>query len=188
MQGARVGWRTWLAAGLLLAGAAAGTRANTEAPVLAFDPDLRRLVLAEVAGARTSLEIEMFKLSDRGVEAALGAAARRGVAVRVLLCPSQEGNAVAAAVLRRRGVEVRWYPLAYPDQIMHLKMALCDRQRLLFGSVNWTHTGLTLNHEGLLVLADPDLAGRAAVQFDADWDKSSAVFPRLPKSRWRDKR
>jgi phosphatidylserine/phosphatidylglycerophosphate/cardiolipin synthase-like enzyme len=158
-------------------------RLPSEDVQLSFDPDLKRTILDAVNSSQKSLDLEMFKMTDRDVIHALQQAAKRGVAVRVILCPSEEANVGTAKKLLSAGISQLWYPLTKKDQIMHLKMAIFDHQRLLFGSVNWTFTGLTVNHEGLVLIDRLAIVSQAADRFEEDWRASTQQRPwrQIPK-------
>ncbi|MBN1596011.1 phospholipase D family protein [candidate division FCPU426 bacterium] len=138
-----------------------------------FDPHIRAVVREKIAASALHIEVAVFKLTDRGVIADLARAARRGVRVRIILCPSQKSNDKTAAVLAKTGVEVRFYPLQRKNQIMHLKLACFDNSMMIFGSPNWTYWGLTLHHEGVLLIQAPQLIQEAGAQFETDWEKSA---------------
>ncbi|MEW6517514.1 MAG: phospholipase D-like domain-containing protein [candidate division FCPU426 bacterium] len=163
----RLGWAAALAV-LMCTAASADSGAR-----LQFDPGLRDLVMTAVADSRTDIAVEVYLLTDWGVIETLQQAAQRGVKVRVILCPSGRQNRRGAEQLSKAGVEVRWYPLTHPDQLMHMKLGVLDQKRLLLGSANWTHWGLTLHHEAMLDLQEPAMVRQALEQFEADWKKSA---------------
>jgi phosphatidylserine/phosphatidylglycerophosphate/cardiolipin synthase-like enzyme len=129
--------------------------------------DVRGRLVALIAGARQEVEAEIFVLTDPDVEAALAAAHRRGVRVRVLLDPRQDGNPAAIAVLHSAGVEARSYPIPAGAKL-HAKVLRAD-SRLLVGSANWTLSGLGVNHELDLEVADPQPVSAFAARFASDW-------------------
>jgi phosphatidylserine/phosphatidylglycerophosphate/cardiolipin synthase-like enzyme len=138
-------------------------------PVAQTAPGLEiraRLGEAMVAARRTILA-EVFVLTDPEVIAALAAAHRRGVDVRVLLDPNQEVNRRGFDVLRRSGVGVRWYPVPAGTKL-HAKAGLFDG-RLLLGSANWSVSGLSVNHELDLETDEPLVAAAFRARFDSDW-------------------
>src|SRR5205807_1038417 len=65
--------------------------------------EIRPLALAVIESAHASLDLELFVLTDTGIVHALEAAQRRGVAIHVLLDPSQPSS----SPLRQRQL-VRW--------------------------------------------------------------------------------
>src|ERR1700736_1580853 len=84
---------------------------------------IRAAALAAIAGARQSIDIEMFVLSDRLVLEALVSAARRGVRLRALLDPTQPQNSAAMAQLQSVGAMVRFY-LQAGDELLHAKLGI----------------------------------------------------------------
>jgi cardiolipin synthase len=125
--------------------------------------------LAQIAAARRSINLTMYELTDPTVQAALIAAARRGVTVRVLLDRAYAGgseNQAAFSDLGSHGVQVRWAPSF--DAITHQKTLSVDGS---FSDV------MTLNFDGRyastrdFAIVDPQGADVAAITrtFDADW-------------------
>jgi phosphatidylserine/phosphatidylglycerophosphate/cardiolipin synthase-like enzyme len=134
---------------------------------------IRGAALAEIAAARRAIDIEMFVLSDRLVLDALEAAARRGVAVRALLDPTQPQNVAAMRQLSAAGAAVRFY-LQAGDELLHAKVGIFDRGVVLFGSCNWSRSGFTRNHELDLLVRNPRLATAFLSRLEQDWAASAA--------------
>ncbi len=101
------------------------------------------------AKAGDTLDLVMFYLADRPIVRALKAAARRGVAMRVVLDPNKDAfgrkkngmpNRQVARELVAAGVPVRW-AVTHGEQ-MHAKMLLVKmlngKADLLLGSANFT--------------------------------------------------
>ena len=129
--------------------------------------------LALIDGARQSIVMEMFDLSDRLVLDSLTAARGRGVAVRVLLEPTQSQNVDAMASLRAAGAQARFFtPVG--GELLHAKLALVDGTTVLFGSCNWTRSGFSRNHELDLLVRDTMLAQIFRARADQDWATMSA--------------
>jgi phosphatidylserine/phosphatidylglycerophosphate/cardiolipin synthase-like enzyme len=134
--------------------------------------EIRPLALGLIDGARHSLDLELFVLTDTGVVHALEAAALRGVHVRVLLDPSQPSSAPAYAALLAAGIQVRWYRSR--GELLHAKAIVADATSILFGSANWSGGGFARNHE--LDIELPSAAPVAADmldQMDLDWVASA---------------
>ena len=129
--------------------------------------------LAQIEGARHSIVMEMFDLSDRLVLDSLTAARARGVAVRVLLEPTQPQNADAMALLRAAGAQARFFNPAGAE-LLHAKLAVVDGATVLFGSCNWTRSGFSRNHELDLLIRDAVLAQIFKARADQDWATMSA--------------
>src|SRR5207244_747653 len=96
-------------------GRAGAARVSVAAPRSAAQP----LVLGLIDAARRSVDVELFVLTDTQVVRALVSAHARGVAVRVLLDPSQRPSDAAYAALQHAGVLVRHYRSG--GELLHAK-------------------------------------------------------------------
>jgi phosphatidylserine/phosphatidylglycerophosphate/cardiolipin synthase-like enzyme len=130
------------------------------------------MVLGTIAGARRTLEVAMYTLTDSAAVAAMEAAMLRGVAVRVLLDPSERPSDPSAASLRAHGVAVRLY--ASSGELLHAKVAIADSASVILGSANWTVSGFEHNHElDVAIPGDTAIAAAFEQQFDSDWAASA---------------
>ncbi|HEX6348303.1 MAG TPA: phosphatidylserine/phosphatidylglycerophosphate/cardiolipin synthase family protein [Candidatus Dormibacteraeota bacterium] len=134
--------------------------------------EVRASLLSLTASARSEIRAEVFVLTDHEVLAALAAAHRRGVRVRVLLDPRQDVNQPSRRLLAGAGVQVRWYPVP-PGAKLHAKIGLFDSGHLLLGSANWSLSGLSVNHELDVETGDPGAIRAYATRFESDWAKSA---------------
>ncbi|TFH86611.1 phospholipase [Billgrantia azerbaijanica] len=147
---------------------------------------IRDALLAIIDDARPPerLDLEALYLSHRGVIAALRAAHRRGVAVRVLLDPSHEAfglalhglpNRPVARELQCAGITIRWSDTR--GEQAHAKLLLRSGgsrpSRLLLGSANFTRRSLDdLNLEAdveLIADADHPAIRDALAAFSRHW-------------------
>ena len=133
---------------------------------------IRAAVLAAIAAARHSIDVEMFVLSDRLVLEALLSAARRGVRLRVLLDPTQPQNAAVFGLLQPAGAAVRFYRQS-TDELLHAKLGIFDDGTALFGSCNWSRSGFTRNHELDLLVREPNFARAFLSRMEQDWTASA---------------
>lgn len=95
-------------------------------------------VVSVITGARSSLEMEMYELTDQAVVNALVAAHHRHVNVTVVLDRDYTGgsvNAQAYATLKSAGVKVYWGPT---NTIVHAKFVVADGTCALVGTGNLT--------------------------------------------------
>jgi cardiolipin synthase A/B len=136
------------------------------------DAGIHPLAVELVDGARTSLDLELFVLTDAGVVHALEHARARGVRVRLLLDPDQRPSDASAAILRAAGVEVRLYRGS--GEKLHAKAAVADGHRVLFGSANWTSGGFRRNHELDVELDSTAVASTMLDAMRADWEEAAA--------------
>lgn len=134
--------------------------------------DIRPLVMQLIDGARSSLDLELYVITDTGVVHAIEAAAARGVAVRVLIDPGQRPSDGSAAALTSAGIALRRYRTS--GEKLHAKLGVADGRVSLFGSANWTAGGFQRNHEvDVEVLDAPAVAARLTAMVDADWSASA---------------
>jgi cardiolipin synthase A/B len=122
--------------------------------------DIRPLVMELIDSARSSLDLELFVLTDTGVVHAIEAAAARGVAVRVMLDPGQRPSDASAASLTAAGVALRRYRTA--GEKLHAKLGVADGRTAIFG------------HEvDVEILDAPAVAALLTRMVDADWTASA---------------
>jgi phosphatidylserine/phosphatidylglycerophosphate/cardiolipin synthase-like enzyme len=136
------------------------------------DAGIHPLALELVDGARATLDLELFVLTDAGVVHALVRAQTRHVRVRLLLDPGQRPSDASADLLRAAGVEVRLYRGS--GEKLHAKAAVADGHRILFGSANWTAGGFERNHELDIGLDSAEAAAPLLAAMRADWDRSAS--------------
>ncbi|MDP9325667.1 MAG: phosphatidylserine/phosphatidylglycerophosphate/cardiolipin synthase family protein, partial [Candidatus Dormibacteraeota bacterium] len=129
-------------------------------------------LLAAVAGARHSLEAEIYEFDRLDLADAMVAATRRGVALTVIADPTVEVNTATLARLRAAGAAVRLFPDG-AMQIDHVKLLLADHSLAIFGGMNWGR-GSYRNHDFDVVLTGPAVAHLEAI-FTADIVRTGAA-------------
>lgn len=141
-------------------------------PRLVVSPvNARASLLGLIASAHSTLNLEDEEMYDRQSEDALIAAARRGVAVRLVLpAPAPSGASPASQSdditrLRLGGVQVRYLTAPY----MHAKLIVADDTLAFAGSENFSSTSLDENREVGLMVADPHALDIFAHTFTQDW-------------------
>ena len=134
--------------------------------------EIRPLALGLIDAAQHTLDLELFVLTDTGIVHALEAAALRGVAVRVLLDPSQPSSDPSYAALLADGISVRWYRSR--GELLHAKAIVADATSVLFGSANWSGGGFARNHElDIELIAAPLVAAEMLAQMNLNWAASA---------------
>jgi cardiolipin synthase A/B len=142
------------------------------APVaLLIEPDAGPgAILDLIAGARRSVWMEMYLLTDARAVEALADRARAGCDVRVILEPApylnEDANHAAADTLAAAGVTVRWATPRF--SFTHAKVLIVDHARLVVMTLNLTAAGLGGNREYAAVDADPIDVAAAETIFAAD--------------------
>jgi cardiolipin synthase len=144
-------------------------------------------VLEAIRGARRSLDVVAYLLTDRTVVDALIAANRREVAVRVMLerdpYGSGQGNAAAYGQLSNAGVDVRWGNAAFA--LTHEKALIADGATALIMTLNLTYSAFHGNREYGIITRDGAEVAEALAGFNADWERR-AFEPRAPSLLWSD--
>ncbi len=137
--------------------------------------DGRAPVLDEIEAARESIALAVYLLSDEETIAALEAARRRGVEVRVIMEEEPFGGAGNQAEiydrLQRSGIEVRWDNPAF--RFSHIKTMLVDGRVALIMNQNITRSSFTGNREFGVVTTRTNEVAQAASIFEADWGRAA---------------
>jgi cardiolipin synthase len=143
-----------------------------EDPHLVISPtNSRSGFLALIRRAQRQVDLEAEEMQDPEIEDALGQAARRGVAVRVVLpAPSgRDANASGRQRLASAGVNVRQLEHPY----VHAKDIIVDGQEAFIGSENISGQSLDYNREVGVVTVDQSAVDRLEQTFSRDWATAS---------------
>ncbi len=124
--------------------------------------------LASLIGSATSeLLVYNEEMSDPTIVAALAAASRRGVVVKVVMT-DQSSWKPEFSTLKAAGVQVRVFHGETPIYI-HAKMIVADRKVAFIGSENFSRASLDSNRELGVALGDPAVVSAASSTFAADF-------------------
>ncbi len=143
---------------------------------LVWSPGSRGALVAMIAAASRTLEVYNEEMADEAVTDALAAAARRGVAVRIVMTWAAEW-VPAWRKLAAAGAKVRTYPDAANGRYIHAKMIAADGARAFVGSENFSATSLEENRELGVMLADLRALAVLRAAFEEDWG-AAAPFAR----------
>jgi cardiolipin synthase len=138
------------------------------------------------AGARQTLEItDAYLVAPPRIVAAFAAAARRGVAVRMLL-PGRNNHPLAGAAARHvyaplldAGVEI-W---EWDGRMVHAKTAVVDGEVTLVGSSNIDPLSMRRNFELNLLVVDPATGNTMRAMFARDLATATRVDPEAWRER-----
>jgi phosphatidylserine/phosphatidylglycerophosphate/cardiolipin synthase-like enzyme len=162
---------------------------NTARVQILTESEIRAAIVRNFAGARVgdSIDIAMFYLSERSVIQSLLAAARRGVAVRVLLDPNKDAFGHAKNGIPNRSVatelaaasdgaiKVRWFR-THGEQFHSKLVAMRTATEFWFtlGSANLTRRNLEdFNLEANVAASVPlnaDIATQISAWFNSLWN------------------
>jgi phosphatidylserine/phosphatidylglycerophosphate/cardiolipin synthase-like enzyme len=140
---------------------------------LVWSPGAASRLLGLIAGARRSLLVENEEMGDPGIVAALAAAARRGVAVTVVMTDDGEYTAQLDR-LAGAGVRVR----VYADDAslyIHAKAIVADGRTAWVGSQNFSSVSLDHNRELGIVLSGRRLVAAVAATIRADAGRGRGI-------------
>ncbi len=120
-------------------------------------------VVEELGRAKRTVFVQAYSFTSKEIAAALVAAARRGVAVQVILDKSQRTEKYSSAdFVSRAGIPTY---IDAKHAIAHNKIMVIDSEVVITGSFNFTKAAEGSNAENLLVISDPRLAERYTENF-----------------------
>ena len=141
--------------------------------------DGRRPILDEIEAAITSIDLEIYIVTDEEILRALEAAQARGVHVRVLLeeHPFGGGGGQQGVFdrLAAAGAEVRWSNPVF--RFSHIKMMVIDSSLAIIMNQNLTASSFIGNRELGAITTNPAAVQTAAAIFEADWTQGPEPPP-----------
>lgn len=134
-----------------------------------FSPgdDCRLKLIELIHGAKQSLEICVFTISDDRITEAILQAQRRKIALRIITDDDKSldrGSDVERLI--NKGIALR---MDDDPSHMHNKFAIIDSKLLVNGSFNWTRSASDRNQENILLTDDPALVVPFVSQFERLW-------------------
>jgi phosphatidylserine/phosphatidylglycerophosphate/cardiolipin synthase-like enzyme len=131
--------------------------------------NLERVDVALLRAARSKIDLTAYVLTDWPVIDALIDAHRRGVAVRIVLDPSQGSDLDR---LREVSGGIRINP---PGPFMHLKSYSVDGLLLRSGSANLTASGLKQQDNDVIVIRDRAAVRAFEARFQQIWSAAKPI-------------
>jgi len=149
--------------------------AVSSGPELLINENYLQKATGLIGAARAKVTVCAYLMTEGGevseIEKCLVAAAKRGVAVQVILEQSdEEGDGItktnkeAAARLKTAGIPVFFDG---PDRRTHVKAMVVDSRYVLIGSHNLTSSALRSNNEVSVLIDDPGMAVRLEAFIDS---------------------
>lgn len=124
------------------------------------------LIVETLASAENSIDVAIYNLSDKTIQATLKAASKRGVVVRLIMDKPTKHRTMADS-LESAGMDVR-----HVSKTMHHKFAIVDGAVVLSGSVNWSPVSFVRYDEDLLRIDDAETAYAFRREFEKLWNHS----------------
>ena len=141
--------------------------------LIVMPDDSAQPILDAIAAAKKSLRIKMFLFSDPALLAAVIAAQKRGVKVRVMLNPARRGgepeNEATRKKLEKAGVEVIDSNPVFA--VTHEKSMVVDDEVAFVKSLNWETKNLTETRDYAVVTPHRDDVEEIINCFEADWHR-----------------
>jgi cardiolipin synthase len=137
------------------------------------------MYLMSITAAKQSIHLSSsYFVPDELTVAALVAAAKRGVQVRIIT----PGPHIDSDLVRAASRE-RWGPLLragiriaeYQPTMYHVKALVVDALMVSVGSTNFDNRSFSLNDEANLNILDPGFAARQVAVFEQDWGRAREV-------------
>lgn len=147
--------------------------------LLVFPEATAKPLLEGIESAQKTLRIKMFVLSDPPLIAALVAAKKRGVNVRVMLNPARRSGETENEDSRRQLVEAGVSVLdSNPAfDLTHEKSMVVDEEQAFVMSLNWQTRNVSETRDYAIVTRHPKEVAEIIECFDADWKRTKFVPP-----------
>jgi phosphatidylserine/phosphatidylglycerophosphate/cardiolipin synthase-like enzyme len=156
-------------------GADAGLAYTSAVSIIVEPSDKGQALISAIQGAKTSVHMTMYLLSNDAIVSALKSQKSAGHDVKVVLNQtSQQGdgsNATVYSDLKAAGVNVVYAPSAYT--LTHEKCVIIDGATAWIMTMNATQTSPTDNREYLAVDTDPADVAAAEAVFQADYTNTA---------------
>ena len=140
--------------------------------LIVLPDDTAKPILDAINNATRSLNVRMFLFTDETLLAAVVAAKRRGVNVRVMLNPArrhgESENEAARKLLTDAGIEVRDSNPAF--DLTHQKSMVVDDEMGFVESLNWEPKDLTETRDYAVITQHSLEVKEMVACFNADWE------------------
>jgi phosphatidylserine/phosphatidylglycerophosphate/cardiolipin synthase-like enzyme len=133
----------------------------------------REGLLTLIQGAKTTVDLEGEELSDYKIVAALVAAKKAGVTVRVVLATGTPAASQATAIQQLKAANVQLVSVGAP--YIHAKALVADGARAYVGSANFTTGSLEYNRELGLITTNAVSAAEVSKTIGQDFSAGSPL-------------
>jgi len=145
---------------------------KTTGVVFTRTASVAELIEATIASSTISLDAALYRFNQRKLARAVAEAARRKVAVRVVLDLQKfEQDASTQRLVREAAIAYRLSSGREGKKSkMHHKFVILDSSLVLTGSYNWTSESEEENYENLVILRGPNEVQAYRLEFDLLWE------------------
>ena len=131
-------------------------------------------LLTWIDQAHSRIDIALYSFTNKTIAKRLKNAARRGVHIRIILDHDQnvgDRYSQIGYLAKYKNIDVftlRGKKIKKRDDFgkMHMKLAIIDSKRLIFGSANWSHSAFKRNYELIYFVEDYALAKKSTKVFE----------------------
>jgi phosphatidylserine/phosphatidylglycerophosphate/cardiolipin synthase-like enzyme len=165
---------------ITLAACATALAAAQPPPRVFFSPrgGCTGAIVEQLGNSKTNVFVQAYSFTSAPIAKALVDASKRGVKVAVILDKSQQTEKYSSATfLANNGIA----PLIDARHaIAHNKIMIIDNHIVITGSFNFTAGAEEKNAENLLVIDNPELAGKYLGNWQNHWKHSDPYIPPFP--------
>ena len=128
-------------------------------------------IISAINHTRHTLDVAVYSLTQPEIAAAIQAAHRRGVQVRIATDEGQSYDRHSEiGYLRSAGIPIRLSGgFRGLRSLMHNKFAVFDHELVETGSYNWTTSATSYNFENAVFIRDPKVSARFEEEFQHIW-------------------
>lgn len=122
-----------------------------------------KAIMTNIDQSKKSIKITIYNFTHKQIAKRLQSAAKRGVKVEIIFddrsTRTQKRKSMLYYLAKYKNITVYRLKGKISDNkkyhgIMHLKTALFDHNRILFGSANWSYSAFSKNYELLYITKD----------------------------------
>lgn len=159
------------ASGPAVAPVAVSGQSTIEGPYFSDRDRVADRIIAAINHTRHTLDIAVYSITQPEIAAAIEAAHRRGVQVRVVTDAGQAFDRHSeAGFLRSEGIPIRLSGgFRGARSLMHNKFAVFDGELAETGSYNWTTSATGYNFENAVFIRDSEVSNRFEDEFQHLW-------------------
>ncbi|MCX8163380.1 MAG: phospholipase D-like domain-containing protein [Candidatus Micrarchaeota archaeon] len=140
-----------------------------------FSPAAKEKIIGLIKEAKESIDLEIYILSDKDIIYHLVESASRGVKIRIILEHRVELDiSKVIEALEHENIQIRFSPQQY--KLMHSKMMIIDRKKVLVGSINFSRSALESNKESAIIV-EGKIVKKYLENFENDWREGQIINP-----------
>lgn len=135
------------------------------------------MIVREILAAKTSVLVQAYSFTNKDIAAALVAAKKRRVDVRVIMDAGQRSEKYSSLdFLVHSGIPTGLAET--PGGLQHNKVIIVDDRAVITGSYNFTKSAETRNAENLLIIRDAPTISKYRANWINQWSTSKPYAAR----------